>query len=104
MSKLLLLALVAYGLSLLIRKIWNDSPRPELKPVPEPIPFERSPYRTLGLEEGASTEAIENAMSRIRTENDSLRLEGLSEEIRDTAKRRLQDAEKAYRSLVADDP
>jgi len=43
-------------------------------------------------------------MSRIRAENDSERLEGLSEEIRDTAKRRLQDAEKAYRSLVADDP
>lgn len=104
MPRLLILGLVAYGLSLLIRKIWNDSQRPELRPVPEPIPFERSPYRTLGLDEGASTEAIEAAISRIRAENNAERLEGLSEEIRDTAKRRLEDAEKAYRSLVADDP
>ena len=104
MPRLLILGLVAYGLYLLFRKIWSDSKRPDLRPLPEPIPFERSPYKILGLEDGASTDAIEDAMSRIRAENDSERLKGLSEEIQATAKRRLAEAEKAYRALVADDP
>lgn len=104
MPRLLLIAIVAYGLSLLIRKIWRDTQTPEIKQVPQPIPFERSPYRVLGLEEGASTAEIEGAIERIRVENDHARLEGLSSEIRNTAKRRLDDAEKAYRLLVADDP
>lgn len=104
MPRLILLALVAYGVSLLIRKIWRDTQTPELQQVPEPIPFERSPYRVLGLEDGAASEKINAAMTRIRTENDPQRLEGLSDEIRNTARRRLEDAEKAYRLLVADDP
>jgi hypothetical protein len=87
----------------IVRRLIRDSPKGRPRPIPEPIPFERSPYRILGVEDGASSKELREAMDRIRQENDPTLLEGLSEEIRDAAHRRVSEAEVAFATCLPDE-
>lgn len=100
MPRILLLALAAYGILWFIRRVLKDATPSRPRPIPEPIPFERSPYRILGVEDGASHDMLRAALHRIREENDPARLEGLSDEIRETAQRRVSEAEVALATLL----
>jgi hypothetical protein len=97
------MALAAFGILWIVRRVMRDAPKSRPRPIPEPIPFERSPYRILGVEDGASSRELRESMDHIRQENDPTRLEGLSEEIRDAAHRRVSEAEVAFATLLPDE-
>ncbi len=103
MPRILLMALAAYGILWILRRVIRDAPKGRPRPIPEPIPFERSPYRILGVEDGATSRDLRTAMDNIRQENDPTRLQGLSEEIRDAAHRRVSEAEVAFATLLPDE-
>ena len=103
MPKILLMALAAYGIMWIVQRVIRDAPKSRPRPIPEPIPFERSPYRILGVEDGASARELRDAVDHIRQENDPTRLQGLSEEIRDAAHRRISEAEVAFATLHPDE-
>jgi len=97
------MALAAYGILWILKRVLRDSPSGRPRPIPAPLPFERSPYRILGVEDGANPKEIRAAMERIRKENDPTRLQGLSDEIRDAAHRRVAEAEVALATLLPDE-
>ncbi len=103
MPRILLMALAAYGILWIVRRVIRESPKSRPRPIQEPIPFERSPYRILGVEDGASSRELREAMENIRQENDPTRLQGLSEEIRDAAHRRVSEAEVAFATCLPDE-
>ena len=55
------------------------------------------------MEDGATSSDLRTAMDNIRQENDPTRLQGLSEEIRDAAHRRVSEAEVAFATLLPDE-
>jgi DnaJ-domain-containing protein 1 len=97
------MALAAYGILWIVRRVMRDAPKSRPRLISEPIPFERSPFRILGVEDGASHKELRAAMDHIRQENDPARLCGLSEEIQETAHRRLSEAEVAFATLLPDE-
>jgi len=64
------------------------------------IELRRDPHRVLGVERDASPEEIAAQVERLRRENDPDRLDGMSDELREHAKRRLTEVESAYAELM----
>ena len=81
-------------------------PAPRRRPPPEQstprgklIELRRDPYQVLGLDRDASASEVEARVDQLRRENDPSRLDGLSEELRAHAARRVEEVEVAWRTL-----
>jgi DnaJ-domain-containing protein 1 len=63
------------------------------------IELRRDPYHVLGVERDASPEEIAAQVERMRRENDPERMDGMSDELREHAKRRLTEVESAFAEI-----
>ena len=98
MHRLLLMALAIYAIVFVLKKALEDAKKGG-QPAP-PLELRRSPYRILGLEEGADEEAIHEAYARLMEENSQERVGHLNEDFRNLAERLRKNVEQAYRELV----
>lgn len=83
------------------------TPRRPRGPVAPPAPprgqvieLRRDPYQVLGVDRDTTPAALEAHMEKLRRENDPERLEGMSDELRAHAERRLSEAESAYARIT----
>lgn len=64
------------------------------------IELKRDPYQILGIDRDASTAELEAHIERLRNENDPSKLDGMSDELRAHAERRLAEVEAAYAEIT----
>ncbi len=64
------------------------------------IELRRDPYQILGIDRDATPAELEARIAQHRRENDPQKLDGMSEELRAHAERRLAEVEGAYRQLT----
>lgn len=80
---------------------WDDQKRRvDSKPKLQTLQFRRDPHEVLGVEKGASREAIDEAKDRLLKENSPESVASMSEEIQELAKRKTGEIETAYKSLT----
>ncbi len=83
---------------------WDDPSRQQSeKPKLKTLQFKRDPYEVLGLQKGASREAIDQARADLLKQNSPEAVEGMSEEIQALAERKTQEIEQAYADLTKED-
>ena len=98
MPKLIFMALAIYAIVYVLKKALDDAKKGG--PPAPPLEIRRSPYRILGLEEGADEEAIHEAYTRLMEENAPDRVTHLNEDFKNLAERLRKNVEQAYRELV----
>lgn len=64
------------------------------------IELKRDPYQVLGVDRDASPAELEAHIERLRNENDPSKLDGMSDELRAHAERRLAEVEAAYAEIT----
>lgn len=64
------------------------------------IELKRDPYQILGIDRDASPADLEAHIEQLRSENDPARLDGMSDELRAHAERRLAEVEAAYAEIT----
>ncbi len=64
------------------------------------IELRRDPYQVLGVDRDTPDADLKAHILRIRRENDPSKLDGMSEELRAHAKRRLEEVEAAYAEIM----
>lgn len=80
--------------------------RPTVAPAKPPpargqvIELRRDPYQVLGIDRDTPREELDAHVERIRQENDPAKLEGLSDELRAHAERRVAEVESAYTEII----
>ena len=83
---------------------WDDrSAQVPEKPKLKTLQFRRDPYEVLGLQKGASREAIDEARERLLQQNSPETVEGMSDEIQALAERKTTEIEEAYVALTKED-
>jgi len=83
---------------------WDDQKRRvDSKPKLQTLQFRRDPHEVLGVEKGSSREVIDEARDRLLNENRPEAVASLSEEIQELAKRKTEEIETAYASLIEED-
>ena len=83
---------------------WDDPNRQQSdKPKLKTLQFRRDPYEVLGLEKGATREAIDEAKQRLLDQNSPETVAGMSEEIQAVAQRKTEEIEQAYQDLTKED-
>lgn len=97
-------------------KAWLRPPAPKprrggaISRAPGPAPAEsrgqvielrRDPYQVLGVDRDTPAADLEAHILRLRRENDPSKLDGMSEELRAHAERRLAEVEAAYAEITA---
>lgn len=80
---------------------WDDEKRrSENKPKLQTLQFRRDPHEVLGLEKGASREAVDEAREHLLKENSPDAVASMSEEIQELARRKTDEIETAFASLI----
>ena len=64
------------------------------------IELKRDPYEILGIDRDASAAELGAHIERLRNENDPSKLDGMSDELRAHAERRLAEVEAAYAEIT----
>lgn len=83
---------------------WDDPSRQQGdKPKLKTLQFRRDPHEVLGLEKGATREAIDDAKQRLLDQNSPESVAGMSEEIQAVAQRKTEEIEQAYQDLTKED-
>ena len=81
----------------------GPSGTPRIAPAPsrgQVIELRRDPYQVLGIDRDTTEADLEAHITRLREENDPSKLEGMSEELRAHATRRLAEVEAAYAEIM----
>lgn len=112
--RFILLAILIYGVYRAVKRGMASKPK-ELKipPAPKPRPLApppppvetvdgRDPHEILGVEKGASHQAIRAAYQKLVKEYHPDRTETLASEIRELAERRTRQINRAYEILTRD--
>jgi DnaJ-domain-containing protein 1 len=82
---------------------WDEAATTQTdKPALKTLAFRRLPHTILGVERGASRQIIEEARTRLLTENSPELVAQMSDEIQEVARRKTEEIETAYAAIVKD--